>query len=1265
MRSLIAPEYLSARSLTLAACCVLAWAARSSAEVKPESLLSMEGNLATAHVTDSVSGEKIDASKEIVPGKKSGPLRVEDVGDQPCVLTGEILLPGPKAKLTIQFGSGGKGAKGDVALDMGFDKEGDLRAGHTRFDAPLFKAGAPEIKQWLPFSLIRIGRSVRCSVANKGGECQTIDAEVKGLFIVLRNDARVRGLKVGALAVDTRRFVPVFVDDLPAAALSGSQSVLGPAALAADALPGGLHAAGEVPFCVGPGGLDISKSTKGYKEPLRVSKGYLIDQYARVTGRTLVHVPADEYSVLHVLAFSRDLSGGVPRMTVRMGRFGGGSGILEDVVVDVPSILGGAASYVRGQIPVKLADGRQGFLYHLVVPAEQSGNIWEFYHQGGKSVALEFTRDVQTHVTALDPNEFTSVPVGRPSSVIVLAATLERSPVEVSYTTEEAGNIFNEPQKPVFRVKLTGRAAKETAGVVSFRCSGPGTAEDCPDRDQWTAQAAYRVAPGKSAETALDLTPPSRRRGWYEAVLEVREGDKLVQQRKTSFALLAPDTRKATDDSPFGVWCFFATHTLRLESGATVCDKLFPIIRKAGWRWTYGGAPVGHGEAGKGGGKTAGRSGAKSGGKGGVPDPEAEAAQKRFYREIQEKYKLRWTLNSPYNAYERGTGWFDAEEFKQKVVPAVRGALAKGIDCYFKVLHESRSSNFLVCRLSELLGGTPYAMPEEEKARIDEQFTKVVPYCQGVKQVDPKAKVILVNDYPSVGIEFMKRSFPRDAFDAFGSEGAMFLREPERQPDWMCLLGILETWKRAKEKYGYQDKPVWTTEALYHSTNPGNLSLHEQGVRYVRDALLALANGVERLAAQGGVSDSTDDYRWSSWGCIGYCFRDPEYNPKPSYAMFAWLTQVLDQAKYAGKLDTGSTSLHLLDFARPGGEHVYPLWLVRGQQKVTIQVEGGTPVVYDPYGNPLPVKPADGKITLTVTDAPVFVTGAKVTAVAAREAIEVPRDAGHLLLDFDNPQRIRVAEKPSEILEGSWDYPRFRGNFSVDHVTEDGATAVRVELKPDDDPRKLLQRYVELELTEPLALEGRPYAFTARVKGNGGWGRIMFQFVDAKGRIWTSCGNQYPSATNSSDNRGDSYISFDGWQTLTVTMAGQYDSPDQNVAWPTNYNWWPMNTPEWLEVQANFSKTLAEFDRKAAEAKKEQQDAEIAGKKIKAKKGFGAKRRPKLLNQGLSPVDYPVKLTKVIVAMPPHILYVDGEIPVQKPVIYIDRIGVLDPPPGY
>jgi hypothetical protein len=45
-------------------------------------------------------------------------------------------------------------------------------------------------------------------------------------------------------------------------------------------------------------------------------------------------------------------------------------------------------------------------------------------------------------------------------------------------------------------------------------------------------------------------------------------------------------------------------------------------------------------------------------------------------------------------------------------------------------------------------------------------------------------------------------------------------------------------------------------------------------------------------------------------------------------------------------------------------------------------------------------------------------------------------------------------------------------------------------------------------------------------------------------------------------------------------------------------------------------------------------------------------------------VHYPLKLTKVIVAMQPHILYVDDEVEVPNQEIAIDRIGVIKAPEG-
>ena len=1164
------------------------------------------------------------------------------------VLTGEVMLPAGSS-FAVQFAATADLNRAVKAFDMISDA-GGIRTARNNRARVFVAADSPAFKEWQRFTLRRVGETVGFTVNDGPGEVEALAGNAQALFVQIAKGAALRNVRYGATTVDTGRFVPVLFDDLNATLLTGP--ALGRAALAEAGLPAGMAEVDGVPFQFGRGGLDVSTSMKDLREPFRMKTSYLLDSTTKSNGRHVACVPADEYSALHVVAFSREMAGGVPRMTARIGHFGGGSALLEDARVDVPDVRAGQAAGTAA-IPVTLADGTKGYLHRISVPLHRSGNLWDMRStvDGRRTFDLEFTRDVRTRVNIPDPNEFGMIPAGPPSAVVVLAATLERSPVEVSYTTEQPGNIFNEPQKPLFRVQVVNRAARPAAGRVAMNCAGPGTAEETDNRDVWTVTAPFDLKAGEKADVSLDLTPPSGRRGWFACEFTAEEGGKPVQQRETSFAVLAPDTRKAREDSPFGVWCFWRGHTLNLVPQEDLVDRLGTILHKGGWRWTYGGSPVSYAL---------------------TYSKEANAAQQRakVYRDVQEKHGFTWTLHSPPYAYQRDTGWYDEKVFEQEVVPDLKNSEESRIEHAAKVLHESRSSTTLIVRLSEFLGGKPYEMPAAEKEKLDKQFANVVAYCRALKKASPGIRVVLINDYPSVGVEYMKRNMPKDLFDVFGSEGAMFMREPERQPDWLCLLGVAQIWRRARAEYGYEDKPVWTTEALYHATNPGNLTLHGQAVRYVRDALLAFANGVERLAAQGCLSDCSDDYRWSNWGCVGYTFRDPEFNPKPSYAMFAWLTQALDQAKFAGRIETGSMSLHAFDFARADGGHVYPLWVVRGRQKVVLAVEGN-PDVFDPYGNKLPVRSEGGRLAVTVTDAPIFVMGGKVTGVAARESVELPREGGRTLLDFDNPAALATVDAPSAVLDAAWDYPRFKGAFKAEHVTEDGATALRVELLPDKDPRRLLQRYVEFALAKPMQIEGRPRALTARVKGNGGWGRLMFEMTDARGRVWNSTGNQYSGSTNSSDNRGDSYVSFDGWQTMAITLPGQYDSPDQWVARPDHCNWWPTNTPEWIEEQTRYAKQQADFPAKLADYEKRKQEYDKALREHEAakqeKKKVGpppkAPDKPKeltpLKNRGMSPVDYPLTLTKVIVAMPANVLYADTELPVQKPVIFIDRIGAL------
>lgn len=1094
-------------------------------------------------------GVKEGDSEFVQKGRAAFTLSLADTRSPNYLLRGEFLLPEPGASFSVAGGIqevDGKtlSARGNIAL-MGDGKT--LRLGREK----------PQIENvttaWQPFELGRIGKTTQISMAGMAVPVNPLPSAGGGCSVTLIKGARVRNLSVLSLPSG---FFPLSMQDKA----NTDVSYLEP-------LPRGMNSFRDIPFLFSDkaeaNALDVAASMSGLKEPIRLKYTYLHQNGTNANGRIVLPVPGDQYSALHLVAFSGGRDGHVPRMTVSIGYFGGASGILHHQVVAVPE-LGGKdkVPFLEASILVKLKDGKSGYLHYLRVPMPQSGNVREF-----ESLSIEFTRDINVHLPVPDPFEFGNLPAGKPSDVHLLAATLESSPLLFTHMSDEPGNVFSDKQKAIFKCAVTNRGKEKISARVFANCSGPGTGEQHGiDHKAWTEDKKIEIGPGETREVPLDVTP--ERRGWYSCAIGVEADGRVLQQRDTTFAVLAPDTRKAKEDSPFGVWAFWLPHSVKF-GGQKQIDDIASLIQRGGWRWTYGGRPVVS--------------------RNNKPEDTTQAMHR-----IKDIYGITLTLQSPPNGYQRGEGWFDETEFEKQVIPWLKTSQENRIDNYYKVMHESRSSTDIVRRVSETLGGSEYDMPDAEKEKLKKQFENVKKYCAAIKKADPQAKIVLINDYPSVGIEFMKLGMPAEYFDAWGSEGAMFMRQPERQPDWLCLLGQVNIWKRAQKKYGYS-KPVWFTEALYHGTNPGNLTLHQQAVIGVREAMLALANGIERLASCGLIKDSSDDYHWSNWGAGGYCYREPEINPKPSYAMFAWLTQLLDQARPAGFVKSDSDVLHVLDFEKKDGSHIYPIWIVRGLHKVQLAVSG-SPQVFDAFGNVLNVKTQEGVLSLEISDTPVYITGATVSGVVSNEPVEQESKTLPNVLKFGSTM-LQVVQAANPILDNDWAVPRLKGTFDLSTPAEDGVSCLKVELQDDDDARKLLPRYVELALPQPLELTGRPIQFSLRMKGNGGWGRVMFELADAKGRIWTSCGNQYSGASNSSDNKGTSWINFEGWNTITMPLPGQYPGDDQFVHRPHKFDWWPTNTPEGIEIEKTYQESL----KKHEVALKEHEIALQAYEALKAK----------------------------------------------------------------
>jgi hypothetical protein len=509
-------------------------------------------------------------------------------------VSGEVLLPATGASVGVQAGAAPLATEEKqedktkktpplpmVSLSLSRQKDG-LELGRAKL--PGAEEADPRAT-WLPFSVERLAGTLRVTLA--GAEQTGTVPDAGTITLNLRGGAQVRNVAASTSAPLPDRMVPLHLDS--AANISLAAPGAGAATelqINAASLARGVQLLEGTPFLIDRSSeiraIDVKPSLSGWRDDqYRSVKTYLragVAQRGKVASpelnRVLLDVPANLYSAVHLLAFSRDDEKTVPRLTLRYGFTGSAAGIYADQVVQVPAWSGsGDGTNVVAGVPVKMANGKSGFLYHLRVPLPQSANLSGLDKD---SFQIELTRDLKIRVPVPDPFEFGELPVGLPSGAVVVAATMERTPVELEYSTAEYGNVFNDTQRVVFQTRLTNDSDKSVVGRVFINAGGPGTAQETAlPQKSWSVEAKYSLQPGESKTVPLDVTPDKR--GWFKASVGVEADGVLVQQRDTSFAVLAPDTRRAMDDSPFGVWSFWDAHSA-IRSDENRVDYLGSLI---------------------------------------------------------------------------------------------------------------------------------------------------------------------------------------------------------------------------------------------------------------------------------------------------------------------------------------------------------------------------------------------------------------------------------------------------------------------------------------------------------------------------------------------------------------------------------------------------------------------------------------------------------------------------------------------------------------
>jgi hypothetical protein len=894
----------------------------------------------------------------------------------------------------------------------------------------------------------------------------------------------------------------------------------------------------------------------------------------------VVQIPADDYSAVYVLASCENAPEYSDILSLRIGaKQGSAQTTYHDFEFKIPR-----AGEKTGANVVRVLPAASGNIFLLRLPLNAALSQ-EFSNH--RALDVEITKKIRLSVAKPDAARFQYRPLGLPSGVHLYGMTFERAPLRLALRSTEAGHVFNEPQIPTFNLEVqgTGNPRLKALSVSARATDYYGNSIEFPTTDlsvgPLTAYPIFR--------RALQLPVP--RRGYYALTVTVQEGDKVLLERQTTFALLPKDTRRHRETSPFGTWDFGGTHYTPGDS-----EIVGPLYVKAGLRYgMFAFSP----------------------------------AERRRYGVLKG--------NDPTVNARTDLSRLDEQIAKIKESGEVPQR--------WLLFHEDVISGNHVTRTPDLFTGKTYKLNAEEQAKFDLMTNIVLQSVPKIRKAFPNIKFYLGNGAPHLMEEFLRHKLPKETFDVLGNEAASFQRLPESQPtDFVANNPSMWMEHELLKAYGYADKGVEQGyEIMYPSSNPGNLTLRQQANYVVRNAMHSLAWKVPAIRFEG-IADPGNSYYHSNWGGTGLMFGLPNLSPKPLYVATATTTQQLDGAKFSRIIPTGTTTLYAFEFQKPDGQFVTCIWTPNASQQVWLQASRGQLVVTDLMSNQRVLPLSKGRAALMAGADPVFVESARPLKLEAGATVEtgLPPQEYSIISPLDDVSQWEILNGENDELEAyNFMQPRRKGSFEFQNVASFGNRSNVLQAKPmkSDSEQWWLPEYSRLRMKQPAIIEGKPTHIGLMVNGNGGWGRIIFELEDAAGQRWISLGTEQKgepnpwladwltksefeklkssgeqsvneqsagvSDWNSNDVWGRSMINFAGWRYMQFPLPGNY--PGEGYHWPY--------TSQWRCVKADGSR-------------------------------------------GDYVVHYPLKFTSLAVTARSKVLYGTEVLPVQRPEIYLQDLGV-------
>ncbi|HET6248071.1 MAG TPA: hypothetical protein VFE47_10270 [Tepidisphaeraceae bacterium] len=750
----------------------------------------------------------------------------------------------------------------------------------------------------------------------------------------------------------------------------------------------------------------------------------------------MLRIPAADYVAAHVLAVADDDPALTATLTIRTGSYGTTSvgnperrGLVDHF--DFPATIPRKAGLASDK-SVEVVQTSAGPLADVRVPMSRS-----IAQDFGPALDVELTKEVRVEGSH-------TLPLGLPSGVRIAAITFEKSPLQMNVSSSEPGNAFVEPQKPTFRIQLTNIAHEEQSFTLSALATPlEGAAA--------TAKTSGRVAPLATETVSMEIAVP--RRGYYDLAITLSDGQgRLLVTRKTSMALLLPDTRKHRDTSPFGTWQFGRGHFASSDA-----KQVGPLYVKAGFRYGMWG----------------------------------------FTADEQMKYGV---IQSPEPTV---AGWTAR---LGKGADGYRHALQQNATV-------GQDPNPIALMFHE--DGLGQGTNEEQAKQFQELWDNATKAAQDMRKEFPHVKLALGNGEKEFREEFYRHKFPSELFDYAGLEAGGGYPESQPPHGSAVNLDIwLE--RQLLDSYGYKDKPVYLcSESCYPATGPGRLSGRTQADYFVRHSLSALA-WEEPGIRFGIIGDAGTAYYFTMWGGAGFCNRMPEMNVKPSYVAMATLTLVLDGAKFDRDLDLGTPSLYGLQFRRPDGSHVIALWTPQGRRPVKLTFDGNSSVtLIDNQANETALKVVDGAVEITLTSSPVYAVSSspfKSALPGAPVFDDKPAGTSAVLSSLSNlddwVQEKQREDSPASAKPSST--PRRVGGFNFTTVEQfEGknkvlkATPHATQISKEIDGLATYGTFAStLTCKQRIPIPGTPTEIGVWVYGNSSWGRVTFVLADSTGRQW-------------------------------------------------------------------------------------------------------------------------------------------------------------------